>query len=124
VLGQWFSGEALYQVEFDSPSDAPARLSLGKVCYVSEAILNGQVLGRSFAGSAEFFTAGVLKKGKNLLEVRVVNTPANAVLDPEVMDYWLKNHPASEYQEMNCTFEKESLESGLFGPVEITFGKK
>ncbi|MBE6358649.1 MAG: hypothetical protein E7057_05310 [Lentisphaerae bacterium] len=121
TLGEWFSGEAVYRVEFDSPSDKPAKLSLGEVCYVSEAILNGKSLGRSFADTPEFSTDGVLKKGKNVLEVRVVNTGANAILDPEVMKYWAENYPESVYQQMNYTFEKESLESGLLGPVTIRF---
>ena len=109
-------------MEFDSPSDAPAKLFAGKVCYVSEAILNGKSLGRSFSDSAEFFTKDALKKGKNILEIRVVNTGANATLDPEVQKYWQENFPPSEYQQMNCAFEAESLESGLFGPVYINFG--
>ncbi|MBR7130744.1 MAG: hypothetical protein IKC82_01980 [Lentisphaeria bacterium] len=120
-LGQWFSGEALYSIEFDSPSDRQAKLSLGKVCYVSEAILNGKSLGRSFSDPAEFFTGGILKKGKNHLQIRVVNTPANSVLDPEVIEYWDKHYPESVYQQMNRTFEAESLESGLFGPVTLHF---
>ena len=121
VLGQWFSGEGLYRVEFESPSDAPALLCLGQVNYVSEAILNGQSLGRSFSDPAEFLTKGVLKKGRNILEIRVVNTPANSVLDPAVVKYWKDHYPPSVYQEMNYAFERESLESGLFGPVVLRF---
>ena len=66
----------------------------------------------------------MLKKGKNVLEVRVVNTGANAILDPEVMKYWAENYPESVYQQMNYTFEKESLESGLLGPVTIRFAAR
>lgn len=124
VLGEWFSGEAVYEVEFDSPSDRPAQLSLGEICYVSEVILNGKTLGRTFADAAVFFTDGVLKKGKNVLTVRVVNTCANAIHDPEVLKFWKENYPESAYQPMNFTFEKESFESGLLGPVEIRFSAK
>lgn len=121
VMGDWFSGEGVYKVEFDSPSDDPAQLDLGEVKYVCEAILNGRMLGRAFSDEAKFFTDGILKKGKNVLEVRVVNTPANSVHDPEVVRYWKEHHPHSEYQDMNCAFEVESFESGLYGPVTIRF---
>ena len=124
VLGEWFTGEAVYKVEFDSPAAAPAKLSLGEICYVSEVTLNGKVLGRTFADAPEFYTDGVLKQGKNILEVRVVNTAANAVLDPEVVKYWQENFPESVYQNMNYTFEKESLESGLLGPVVLQFAAR
>ena len=124
ILGEWFSGEAIYRVEFDSPSDKPAKLSLGKVCYVAKVELNGKVLGRSFSDTAEFFTNGVLRKGKNILKIQVVNTGANAILDPEVVQYWKENFPASEYQEMNYAFERESLISGLLGPVTLHFAAK
>ena len=121
TLGAWFSGEGIYRVEFESTSDAPAVLTLGKLCYVSEAILNGKSLGRSFSDPAEFSTDGVLRKGRNCLEIRVVNTPANSVLEPELIKHWDETYPPSVYQEMNRAFERESLESGLFGPVEIRF---
>ncbi|MBE6359025.1 MAG: hypothetical protein E7057_07260 [Lentisphaerae bacterium] len=120
-LGEWFSGEAVYRCEFDSPSSGNAKLVLGEICYVAEVILNGKVLGRTFSDTAEFFTGKALKKGKNLLEIRVVNTAANAVLKPEVLDYWEKNLPRSSYQVINCAFEKESLESGLLGPAVLYF---
>ena len=121
VLGEHFSGEALYKLEFDSPSGKKAKLSIGQVNYVSHVTLNGKVLGRTFSDPGEFFTEGILKKGKNTLEIRVVNTLANAILDPEVMEYWKKNHPSNFLQEIQYTFERESLPSGLFGPVTLHF---
>ena len=124
VFGPWFSGEAVYQVIFDSPSAAPAQLSLGEVNLVCEATLNGKTLGRSFSDPAHFATDGILKKGRNILQVRIVNTAANAIHDPEVIEYWQKNMPPSEYQEMNYAFEKDSFASGLYGPVSIKFAKK
>ncbi|MBO5723889.1 MAG: hypothetical protein J6S58_03595, partial [Lentisphaeria bacterium] len=124
VLGEYFSGEALYRTEFDSPSDQKAKLSLGEICYVAQVTLNGKDLGKTFSGKAEFFTEGILKKGKNILEVRVVNTPANAISDPELKAHWKANHPPSLFQEMQYIFESESLESGLLGPVTLHFAAK
>lgn len=121
-LGSYFSGDARYAIEFESPSARSAQLDLGQVRYACSARLNGQELGRKFWGP-HVFALDNLRKGKNTLEVVVTNCLANAIADPAVERHWKDNfRPASPYEQTQRAFEKESLSSGLIGPVRILCG--
>ncbi|MCR4573391.1 MAG: hypothetical protein K5787_06460, partial [Lentisphaeria bacterium] len=63
------------------------------------------------------------KKGKNKLEIRVSNTLANAINAPGVLETWKQRYPqqSDNYDQRERPFERESLPSGLFGPVTLAF---
>ena len=64
-----------------------------------------------------------LHKGENQLEIRVSNTLANAINAPGVLETWQQRYPQQRdmYDKMERPFERESLPSGLFGPVTIAY---
>ncbi|MCX7805386.1 MAG: glycosyl hydrolase [Planctomycetota bacterium] len=125
TVGEWFSGEAEYVVRFDCPASLAARsarLTLGEVRYSCEAALNGEPLGCAAWPPFEFDITGKLKPGTNVLTVAVTNTLANALLDPDVESVWIgrqrENRPGwTAYDDITRPFERDSLPSGLFGPV-------
>jgi hypothetical protein len=124
TLGAYFSGDAAYAINFDNPFSGAARLELGTVGHACTVRLNGAEVARRFWGPYTADLSGLLRKGSNRLEVIVTNTLANAIADPEVLRHWSTNcQPLSVYEDKQRAFEKESLASGLFGPVKIRFGR-
>ena len=120
VLGEDFSGEAVYTLDFNSPkAHEISFLDLGEVCYACRVTLNGKDLGRRCMGDYVFPVQGLLKKGRNHLEIIVTNTLANAINAPEVQARWKKLYPPTGYAYQQRSFEQESLRSGLIGPVRL-----
>ncbi len=129
-LGEYFSGDARYTVEFDCSKDLTllsAKLDLGEVKYACQVILNNEPIARRVWYPFEVDITGKLKAGKNKLEIIVTNTLANALLNPQVeRDWYSKTGPGWPsnglvYDKLSRNFEKDSLPSGLYGPVRITF---
>ena len=141
-LGDDFSGEAIYKTEFEVGTRASCpcntgkmpvlhsfHLDLGKVSYSCTVLVNGKEIGRKFWGPFEFaIPAGVLKEGKNTLEVKVTNTYANAIQSKKTQDMWDKYYPEFHkgclYEVYEKSFESDSLPSGLFGPVVLSRKKR
>ncbi len=124
VLGDDFSGDVLYTTTFrcDDPKSI-ALLNLGKVNYACEVRLNGKPLGQRIWTPYLFDVKGALVKGENKLEVVVTNTLGNSLSPDEVDELWAKKYPPrSPYEQHQRLFEKDTLESGLFGPV-LLLGK-
>ena len=124
-LGEEFSGEACYRIEFEATPDGNARLSLGKVNYACTAILNGCLLGRRFWGPFEFDIPRKILRRHNMLEIRVTNTFANAVGGASANEIWERRYPDAlknaSYERILRQFEPDSFPSGLFGPVTLQF---
>lgn len=126
VLGEAFSGEVLYRNEFVwDGKNAPRFIDLGDMRFAATVTLNGKELGKALFSPFILPLGNALRKGKNVLEITVANTLANAISPKEVLERWKKQFP------MLCTweikqrdFESESLESGLFGPVRLLTEKK
>ncbi len=128
VLGDWrpflgwnFSGSAKYRIEFDwLHADNEALLDLGKVCWTCRATFNGIPLSEKFFGP--FVWRVKPKHGKNVLEVEVANTLANALSADETRLRIRHDFPPAcpSYEPKQSVFDKENNESGLFGPVEIS----
>ena len=127
-LGEYFSGDAKYTLKFDCPEELVAEnifLRLGQVKYACKVILNGQSVTRRIWQPFDIELTGRLKAGENLLEIIVTNTLANALLDPKVEKNWYsKTSPGWPsnglvYDKLSRNFEKDSLPSGLYGPVRI-----
>ena len=91
--------------------------------------MNGKEIGRRFWDPFEFaIPAGVLKEGKNTLEVKVTNTYANAIQSRKTQEMWDKYYPEFHkgclYEVYEKPFESDSLPSGLFGPVVLSKKKR
>ncbi len=107
-----FAGTILYRTEFNPPDvwrvnvadKKRTMLDLGKCCDISEVKLNGKLLGIRWYGRHIYDATGVLKKGKNVLEVKVTTTLANYVRS-------LKDAP-------NAIASKPAP-AGLVGPVRL-----
>ena len=125
VLGVDYSGEACYETTFKLPrKPTVAYISLGKVNYVCTIIVNGiEVTKCCWAPYECDIPCDYLREGENHLEIRVSNTLANAINAPGVLETWKQRYPQQRdsYDKMERPFERESLPSGLFGPVSIAF---
>ena len=119
-LGDDFSGDACYSASFTCKNPGQCRfLDLGDVRFACSAKLNGVDLGARMLGPFVFETGDALKSGRNVLEITVTNTIANAVSTDHAREEWAKTAPLSFYEFLVRTFEKSSYASGLFGPVSI-----
>ncbi|MBP5671810.1 MAG: hypothetical protein J6X49_05435 [Victivallales bacterium] len=125
TLGVDFSGEACYETTFTlTEKPLEAFLSLGKVNYVCTIIVNGIEVAKCYWPPYGCdIPENCLKKGKNKLEIRVSNTLANAINAPGVLETWKQRYPqqSDNYDQRERPFERESLPSGLFGPVTLAF---
>jgi hypothetical protein len=128
VLGDWryviggnYSGDIEYMVRFectDSVKQNAQVLDLGNVRYVCQASLNGEPLGKKLWQPFVYDIKGMIRKGINELRVTVTNTFANQYIFTNSLDKWTPNQ-LGPYHQKALGFEKESLSSGLFGPVTI-----
>ena len=121
AAGADFSGDALYQAFFTKPAaTGTILLDLGDVRYTCEVWLNGRNLGvRCLAPYAYVLNPDWLAADNNL-EIRVSNTAANEFA---AKDDWLTEKytikKLGSYHILNTCFERDSLPSGLYGPVRI-----
>ena len=120
-LGETFSGDALYTTKFVCRDLEKCRfLDLGEVLYSASVKLNGKEIGKRLWGPFVFDLSPALKKGTNLLEVTVTNTLANVLSPEELKERWAREFPPlSSYEVQQRAFEKDSLDSGLYGPVTL-----
>ena len=120
-LGDDFSGYAEYKVDFECGEEQAKKaciLDLGQVRYNCGVILNGTDLGMKSWGPFAFPVEGIVKSGTNELRVTVVNTFANQYVNTKSLDKYPENKTGG-YHKVALAFEKQSLESGLYGPVRI-----
>ena len=118
VLGENFSGKALYRAEFDSPAEGEAVLDLGEVKWCASVRMNGADIGARFFGPFRWTVR--LAKGRNVLEVTVANLLANQVGDDAIRDRILRDwQPNGSYDPHQRPFDRDNHASGLFGPVSL-----
>ena len=117
-LGETFCGQAVYRVEFESPSERSALLDLGRVCWCAGVRLNGVDLGKRFFGP--FAWEVTVRKGTNVLEVTVANLLSTLLGDRAVRARIAAAYPPSpNYESRQLPADLQNRESGLFGPVVI-----
>lgn len=122
VLGDDFSGKALYRAEFNSPAAGRVKLNLGTVKWCAAVRLNGVDCGARFFGP--FSWEIEVRKGKNILEVTVANLLANQTANESLRDrVSLQFPPKSPYDWRQRVFDRENHDSGLYGPVVIQLEK-
>jgi len=103
-----FTGTIVYRTAFEVPDKTHALLDLGKVFDVSEATLNGKVLGVRWWGRHRYDAAGALRQGHNVLEVKVTTTLFNYCQS-------LPGNPTA----IRWTQGKQRVPTGLVGPVRL-----
>ena len=143
-----FSGTATYKTEFELPadylkSDKSLELDLGSVAAIAEVIVNGKNAGILWKAPFRMHIDGFVKKGKNILEVKIINLWPNRLIGDEklpldierngdktkALPEWLINN--TERNSGRLTFpswshyskDDELLTSGLLGPVKIRASK-
>ena len=118
IAGKDYSGSCVYKATFTMDSETDAVLDLGKVCYACEVVLNGTAVATRIMPPYRCVLPKELLKGTNELEITVTNTMANQfVYSGAFKD--LEPWQFSQYYDKEIEFMKESLPSGLFGPVRI-----
>ncbi|NQU39006.1 MAG: hypothetical protein HQ523_03550 [Lentisphaerae bacterium] len=117
-----FTGVMRYRCEFVWESGATrAVLALGDVCYAATVLLDGRRIGDCVFAPFKV-TLADLSKGMHVLEVDVLNTPANAIYgDDETLaerraEKVFKGTYAFLYEPQDIS----KLRSGLFGPVTLS----
>ena len=121
IAGGSFSGEISYCWDFELENNSePFLLSLGRVHYAAEVFLNGKSVGQKLFPPFDFCLKKHLKRGHNLLEIRVTNTLANLLICDETQKSWQEQGVLlSPYEERQRNFEKESCVSGLLDEVRL-----
>ena len=121
AVGESFSGSCVYRTEFtlDEVKENMS-LDLGIVKYTCEVFVNGKSCGVKVMSPYIFDISSCVTKGKNTLEIRVSNTAANEFYFTKEFDKF-EPWQLTPYHETAQGFHKDSLESGLFGPVRLIF---
>lgn len=114
---KYFSGTCTYTTTFDlEKSPSFAMLDLGQVCDLCELKVNGQDLGILWRAPFVKDVSKALRKGKNLIEIKVVNTWVNRLIGdaqpdcPEVTTY-----TTTKFYDADAPLQK----AGLLGPVML-----
>lgn len=144
-----FSGTASYRTTFTVPNSALAkgralRLDLGDVQAIAQVKLNGKDLGTFWRPPFSAMVGGLLKPGKNELEVKVTNLWVNRMIGDELLPedsdrnpdgtlkswpQWLGEGKSSPTGRQTFTSwrlwrkDEALLKSGLLGPVTLQVGQ-
>ena len=116
---KYYSGTANYQTTFQCKNKVGKNevyLDLGKVNVMAEVIVNGINCGIAWTAPYRIDISKAIKKGKNNLEIQVVNTWLNKMKG--VHDQKIK----ADNVWTNATYWSEKLplqESGLLGPLNL-----
>jgi len=142
---KYFSGEATYRTTFTATPKPELRnskwyLDLGRVEVMAEVKLNGKNLGVLWKPPYRVEATGVLKRGKNELEVKVVNLWPNRLIGDEQLPEDSERNPDGTLKQWPEWLEQGQpsptgrhtfamwrlwkkndalLESGLIGPVKL-----
>lgn len=135
---KYFSGTATYRKSFDldeTQAKGLVRLDLGEVKYVAEVRLNGQSLGTVWTAPWSVDLTGLVKAGKNELEIDVSNTWANRLIgDARIPHEAQRLTKTNARRDPNYKGRLARLQgylptdplmpSGLLGPVRLEFGQQ
>jgi hypothetical protein len=116
-----YSGWIRYRTCFEyEAAQNDAILDMGQVCYGAQVFMDGNEIGRSAFGPHRL-TIGSLKRGRHLLEIRVLNTSANQVAGTPEREEAHRREGVfrGTYSDHYLPMDKQKLRSGLFGPVRI-----
>lgn len=121
-LGEWsnrtgkaFSGSGIYETHFKNIGKN-AVLDLGDVRHTCEVFLNGQSLGIRVMKPYRYEISADMMTEENLLQIRVSNTVGNQHQYTKSFDKY-KSWQLSGYKGIQDIFDRDTLDSGLLGPV-------
>lgn len=130
---RYFSGIASYTKAFNIArevlhEDLLVYLDLGKVREVAEVYLNGEHLRILWKPPYLLDISGAMKPGENHLRIEVANTWSNRLTgdgkNPEGLQYTRTNISGPDYLTPVRWKDAPLLESGLMGPVSVSFARK
>lgn len=107
-----FTGTATYRKDISIDNVKGTILNLGKVFGVSEVIVNGRSAGVKWYGRRLYDLTGLLQKGTNRVEIKIVTTMGNylkTLRHNKAVQYWV-NRPGKE---------QPIVSMGLIGPVTL-----
>jgi hypothetical protein len=120
-----YTGFMSYTASFELTEESAAcTLALGELCYAAAIHLDGQKIADAVF-SPFVAELGNLAAGRHTLEIKVLNTLANAVLgDPdEVEKLRAQGAFKGTYEMFYHPLDMRKLRSGLFGPVRLCCGR-
>jgi len=108
-----FSGTVIYRSSLQIEDINSAKyLDLGKVYGISDLIINGKNAGTKWYGRRAYVMEGLLQKGSNLLEIKVVTVMGNYMKT-------LKDNQTAQYWTNNVRKSQPIQSMGLVGPITI-----
>jgi beta-galactosidase/beta-glucuronidase len=118
---KYFSGKGTYAKTIDAPADWFAKgahvwLDLGDVKNLAEVSVNGKPLGIVWKTPYRVDVTGVLKSGKNMVEITVADAWVNRIIGDR------QPNAAKTYTFTSPKFYKADsklVASGLLGPVKV-----
>lgn len=123
-LGEWsdmtgrdFSGSGIYETHFKN-TEKNTVLDLGDVRHTCEVFLNGKSLGVRVMKPYRYEISADMMIEENLLQIRVSNTPGNQHQYTKSFDKY-KSWQLSGYKGVQDIFDRDTLDSGLLGPVTL-----
>ncbi len=131
---KYFSGKATYRNTFELDANQarkPIRVHFGEVGQIGEVRVNGKRLGVIWTEPWTVDLTGMVKPGKNQLEIDVTNVWANRLIGdarlPEERrltktNLALHREPVKIRAFQGYTSEDPLIRSGLSGPVRLEFG--
>ena len=118
---KYYSGSAIYKTTFsinDLPENGDLFINLGNVAVMADVKLNGKEAGGVWIAPYRLNVSGILKEGKNELEINVVNLWRNRL----IKDNMLPENERYTWTVINDIKENEQPHiSGLSGPVTIEY---
>jgi hypothetical protein len=137
-----FSGSALYTIDVDLPAKFAGKtsavfLDLGEVHEVAQVLVNGTEAGKVWMHPYRVEVSGLLKPGKNKIQIRVANlvwnyamglekpTPIPEELQAHYGTTWNKDCKSWEtLQNHKRNNKNDRLPSGLPGPVTLRLSEE
>lgn len=116
---KYFSGKASYETTLDGVTPEKGEtimLNLNKVAFMAKVKVNGQYAGGVWTSPFSLDVTTYIKKGKNKIEIEVVNTWVNRMIGDMTL-------PEAD-RETNALFnpyhaDSQLVESGMIGPVTL-----
>ena len=118
-VGRDFSGVCAYSVKFNGVN-GDALLDLGDVRHCAEVKLNGKPLGVKLMRPYTFLIKGEDMREENELLILISNTVGNQQHYTKTFDKWA-SWQLTAYTEKQDVFDLDTLDSGLYGPVNLLF---
>lgn len=120
----WYSGHAIYTKSVEVTQDylddeTKLILDLGEVKHFAEVWVNGELV-KSFSwGPYDVDISEFVRSGTNDISIVVANMQVNKA-NWNILDANINDQSARWWHDGSIMREKETLKSGLFGPVTIT----